>query len=604
MDFLGLRTLTVIADALRSIELSGESPPDLERVPFDDPEVFDLFCRGDTDGIFQFESSGMKELLRKVHPRVFADLAALNALYRPGPMQFIDDFTARKHGRKPITYIFPELEEILGETYGIIVYQEQVMRIAVHIAGFTMAQADLLRKAMGKKKQDIIAREGETFIQGAVKKSFPEDKVRKLWDQIVPFAMYGFNKSHSVAYAHVAYLTAYLKVHFPAHFMAAMLTSEAANTDKLAMYLARSRHMGIEILPPDINASLNMFTVESNAIRFGLVAVKGVGESAVEAVLEARAEQGRFTGVAHFLRSLPPRAANHKVVECLAKAGCFDQFGLSRGAVVSHLDQLMEAAASEREERELGQSLLFEELGADSYEAGLKGEPEVDAVTRLSWEREVLGFYLSGHPLDRYRPQLRRFSDCEIGKLAERVASDESTVAVGGLVAGLRVNQIRKEGPNQGRRLASFQLEDPSGSVRVVAFPDTFERYRSVLTNDVPVLVVAALRGEDEHPELIAESISQLDAIDSERAEGVRIQLNLEEVEETSLEELREFLLEHSGPLPVRFELLRPGSFRATLAPPPALTVRSDEEFLQGLEERVGSGRAQLVFPARRSAAH
>ncbi len=604
MDFLGLRTLTVISDALHSVELSGEQAPDLEKIPFDDPAVFDLFCRGDTDGIFQFESSGMKELLRKVHPRVFADLAALNALYRPGPMQFIDDFTARKHGRKPITYIFPELEEILGETYGIIVYQEQVMRIAVRIAGFSMAQADLLRKAMGKKKQEIIAREGETFIKGGVAAGFPEDKVRKLWEQIVPFAMYGFNKSHSVAYAHVAYLTAYLKVHYPAHFMAAMLTSEAANTDKLAMYLARSRHMGIEILPPDINASLNMFTVEPGGIRFGLVAVKGVGGAAVEAILHARQDQGGFTGVTHFLQSLPARAANHKVIECLAKAGCFDQFGLSRGALLNNLDQLMEAAASEREQRELGQSLLFEELGADSYENGLRGGPEVDAVTRLAWEREVLGFYLSGHPLDRYRPQLRRFSDCEIGQLAERANGDGPTVAVGGLIAGMRVNQIRKEGPNQGRRLASFQLEDPTGSVRVVAFPDTFEKYRAVLENDTPVLVVATVRGEDEHPELIAESISPLGEIDGERAEGIRIELNLEEVEETRLEELLEFLLEHSGPLPVRFELLRPGRFRATLAPPAALTVRLDEEFLQQLEGRVGSGRAQLVFPARSQAVH
>ena len=599
MDFLGLRTLTVISDALHSVELTGQTPPDLERIPFDDPEVFDLFCRGDTDGIFQFESSGMKELLRKVHPRVFADLAALNALYRPGPMQFIDDFTARKHGRKPITYIFPELEEILGETYGIIVYQEQVMRIAVKIAGFSMAQADLLRKAMGKKKQDIIDREGETFIKGGVEAGFPDDKVRKLWDQIVPFAMYGFNKSHSVAYAHVAYLTAYLKVHYPAHFMAAMLTSEAANTDKLAMYLARSRHMGIDILPPDINASQNMFTVEEGGIRFGLVAVKGVGQAAVEAILEARRNEGRFSGVAHFLRSLPPRAANHKVIECLAKAGCFDQFELSRGVVIAHLDQLMEASAAEREQRELGQSLLFEELGADSYEAELRDEAEVDAVTRLSWEREVLGFYLSGHPLDRYRPQLRRFSDCEVGELSVRVHGGEATVAVGGLIAGLRVNQIRKEGRNQGRRLASFQLEDPSGTVRVVAFPDTYEKYRSLLENDNPVLVEATVRGEDEHPELIAESVSLLDAVDSERAEGLRIQLHLDEVEESSLVELREYLLAHSGQLPVRFELIRPECFRAVLVPPPALTVGLDEAFLQGLEEQLGSGRAQLVFPRR-----
>ena len=238
---------------------SRSAPPpipdlDLDGIPIDDPLVYELFSAGDTDGIFQFESSGMKDVLRKVQPKAFLDIAALNALYRPGPMQFIDDYSDRKHGRKAITYIFPELEEILGETYGIIVYQEQVMRIAVRIAGFSLAKADTLRKAMGKKKKEMIDREGENFIKGAVAKGFPKAKARKLWDQIVPFAKYGFNKSHSVAYARVAYVTAYLKAHYPAHFMAAMLTSEVANTDKLRQYLGRCRQMGIEILPPDINS--------------------------------------------------------------------------------------------------------------------------------------------------------------------------------------------------------------------------------------------------------------------------------------------------------------------------------------------------------------
>jgi DNA polymerase-3 subunit alpha len=253
MDFLGLRTLTVIDDAVKSIRRSDNPDLDLAEIPFDDPDVYALFSGGDTDGVFQFESSGMKDVLRKVQPQSFLDIAALNALYRPGPMQFIDDYAERKHGRKTITYIFPELEEILGETYGIIVYQEQVMRIAVEIAGFSLAKADTLRKAMGKKQQEIIDREGENFIQGAVSKGHPKDKARQLWNQIVPFAKYGFNKSHSVAYAHVAYVTAYLKTHYLAHFMAAMLTSEVNNTDKLGQYLVRCKQMDLEILPPNIN---------------------------------------------------------------------------------------------------------------------------------------------------------------------------------------------------------------------------------------------------------------------------------------------------------------------------------------------------------------
>ena len=300
MDFLGLRTLTVLADAVRSAREKDDPDLDLETLSLDDPAVYELFAAGNTDGIFQFESSGMKEVLRKVQPQVFSDLAALNALYRPGPMAFINDYTARKHGRKKFTYIFPELEEILGETYGIIVFQEQVMRIAVKIGGFSMAQADMLRKAMGKKKEDIIAREGENFVRGGVDNGFPEAKVRQLWEQIVPFAKYGFNKSHSVAYAHVAYQTGYLKAHYPAHFMAAMLTSEVASPDKLSQYLGRCGQMGLRILPPDINTSQTVFTVEPEGIRFGLIAIKGVGMAAATPILAARErEGGGFGSVSH-----------------------------------------------------------------------------------------------------------------------------------------------------------------------------------------------------------------------------------------------------------------------------------------------------------------
>jgi len=305
MDFLGLKTLTVLDDARRSIfEETGEQV-DFDTLPLDDAAVFELFSAGRTDGVFQFESSGMRDVLRKVQPQVFPDIAALNALYRPGPMQFIDDYSQRRHGKKPITYIFPELEEIIGETYGIIVYQEQVMQIAVKIAGFTLAKADTLRKAMGKKKHEIIAKEERNFLQGGVANGFPEKKVKQLWEQIKPFAEYGFNKSHSVAYAYVAYLTAFLKAHYPAHFMAAMLTSEAANTDKLAQYIGRCRQMGLTMLPPDINASEPRFTVEQDNIRFGLAAIKGVGESATLPIVTARQAQGEFSSVSQCLLSTP-----------------------------------------------------------------------------------------------------------------------------------------------------------------------------------------------------------------------------------------------------------------------------------------------------------
>ncbi len=598
MDFLGLRTLTVIEEAVASIRRTENPDLDLATITVDDPAVYELFSAGDTDGIFQFESSGMKDVLRKVQPRVFGDLAALNALYRPGPMQFIDDYAERRHGRKAITYVFPELEEILGETHGIIVYQEQVMRIAVSIAGFSMAKADMLRKAMGKKIQDMIDREGENFIDGAVKNGFPRAKVAQLWDQIVPFAKYGFNKSHSVAYAQVAYLTAYLKVHYGAHFMAAMLTSEVANTDKLRQYLGRCRQMGVEILPPDINSSRPEFNVEGGGIRFGLSAIKGVGAAAVEPILRAREEVGRFESIAHSLRSVPPRAVNHKVVECLAKAGCFDAFGVPREGIISHLDELIDLTSREREQHELGQGFLFDDLMSETLEEQLREAPHAVQAERLAREREVLGFYLSGHPLDGYRDQLQLFADCSVAELPQWLAGGRERVTLGGLVGALKAMPIKKPGPNHGRRMAVWQLEDATGSVRVVAFPDVFERAERLLTDGASVLVVASIKGEGEHVELLADEVAPLDGIARQRAAALRVVLDLDEVDEERLEGVREYLLEHPGDLPVRFELIRSGRFRARLVPPPALSVDASRDTREGLKKLVGSGWSEFEFDA------
>ena len=596
MDFLGLRTLTVIDDAVKSIRRSENPELDLENIPFDDSDVFKLFSAAETDGIFQFESVGMKEALRKVQPQSFLDIAALNALYRPGPMQFIDDYADRRHSRKAITYIFPELEKILGETHGIIVYQEQVMQIAVKIAGFSMAKADLLRKAMGKKQQEIINREGENFIKGAVANGHREDKARQLWNQIVPFAKYGFNKSHSVAYAHVAYLTAYLKTHYTAHFMAAMLTSEVANTDKLGQYLVRCRQMDLAILPPDINASEAAFAVEAGGIRFGLTAVKGVGLSAVEPIIAAREREGQFTSLSHCLGSLPARAVNQKALECLAKAGCFDAFGITRKAILDNLDRLVDMTSREREQRELGQGFLFDDTPSESLEEEMRGLGRAEKAERLAWERDVLGFYLTGHPLDAFGEQLERYTDSSVEELSGRFAGGTEHATVAGLVTGLKVMPIKKAGRNQGRRMAVFQLEDAVGSVRVVAFPDIFEAHERLLEDGAVVLVVASLKGEGDHVELMADEVVALDGIDSRRAAALRVVLDLDQMDEERLDEVREFLLGHPGDMPVRFELLRRGRFRARLVPPPALTVDPGAATREGLKPLLGNGWCEFEF--------
>jgi DNA polymerase-3 subunit alpha len=599
MDFLGLRTLTVLADALDSITRVTGQQLDLNKVPLDDEKVFELFSAGDTDGVFQFESSGMKDVLRKVQPHAFPDLAALNALYRPGPMQFIDDYSERRHGRKPITYIFPELEEILGETYGIIVYQEQVMQIAVKIAGFSLGKADTLRKAMGKKKIDIIEREEKSFIEGGKKNRYSEAKVKKLWEQIKPFAEYGFNKSHSVAYAYVAYLTAYLKAHYPEHFMAAMLTSEATNTDKLSQYLGRCRQMGIKILPPDINASRPEFTVEEQGIRFGLAAVKGVGVAAIEPILAAREKSGSFRSVADCLSSLPARAVNHKVMDCLVKAGCFDSFKLTRKALIDNLDRLMEMAAREREQHELGQGFLFDDLPSETLEQDLRDLPEAEESERLVWERDVLGFYLSGHPLDRYEVQLRHFADCKIEELAQRFANGAEQVTVGGLVSALKLMSIKREGRNHGRQMATFQLEDPTGSVRVVLFPDTFEQHERHLDNHVPILLSATIKGEGEHVELTGEELALLDSVEANRAAALNIVLDLDTVTQEKVEELKEFVLEHGGEMRVQLILLRRGQFRAQLEVPLPHGIDPSPEVREALKPLLGRGWSEFDLGPR-----
>ncbi len=477
------------------------------------------------------------------------------------------------------------------------------MRIAVKIAGFSMAKADTLRKAMGKKKQEIIDREGENFIRGAIDKGFPKDKVRQLWEQIVPFAKYGFNKSHSVAYAHVAYLTAYLKTHFQAHFMAAMLTSEASNTDKLAQYLGQCRQNGLEVLSPDVNASRAEFTVEGDAIRYGLAAVKGVGMAAVEPLVETRQRESGFASVTHCLRSLPSRAVNQKVLECLTKAGAFDRFNLARKGLLDHLDRLIDLTSREREQRELGQGFLFDDLPSEDLEGELASAAEADAAERLRWEREVLGFYMSGHPLDRVAAELKRLTDCSVAELPQRFADGAERATVGGLVTSLKAMSIKRDGRNQGRRMATFMLEDASGSVRVVVFPDLFERCERLLEDDAAIVVEATLKGDGDHVELSAEDLHGLEAFENRRASALCIDLDLDRIDQECLEELRELLLEHPGSLPVRFELTRTGQFRARLVPPPALSVDASTELRGAVVELVSGASCRLEFSTSGGAA-
>jgi DNA polymerase-3 subunit alpha len=495
MDFLGLRTLTVIDDAIKSAQAENGNRIDIDNLPLDDPDVFRLFQEGRTKGVFQFESGGMVDLLRKSRPTRFEDLAALNALYRPGALDagMVDEYVRRKNGQSKAKFLVPEMKEILEETYGVIVYQEQVMQIAQRVAGYTLGQADLLRKAMGKKDAAMMAAERTKFVKGAASHGYDSKKANEVFDYIEPFARYGFNKSHSVAYALVAYQTAWLKVHYPRHFMAALMTSEMDRTDAVVKFINETAQMGIKILPPDINESNYAFTVVGPNIRFGLGAVKGVGQGAIESILEARRGVGRYKSMLEFCESVDLRACNKKVIEALIKSGSFDSFGTSRRALFESIDPTADSAQRRKEEKERGQSSLFGLGGGQALMPvpRIANVPEWPEEEKLRHEKETLGFYITGHPLNKYTEELQLFSGGVTTETLHRHVDE--TVNIGGIISQLKRSKIKK-GPNEGKIMAKFVLDDQFGSVDVVVFSDLYAKYAKWLENGVAVLVTASVK--------------------------------------------------------------------------------------------------------------
>ncbi|HEX9460809.1 MAG TPA: DNA polymerase III subunit alpha, partial [Thermoanaerobaculia bacterium] len=502
MDFLGLRTLTVIDDAIKSAKAVEGVSIDIENLPLDDPEVFRLFQEGRTKGVFQFESGGMVDVLRKSRPTQFEDLAALNALYRPGALDagMVDVYVKVKTGAQKPRYLVPLMKELLEETHGVIVYQEQILQIAQRVAGYSLGHADLLRKAMGKKDAAVMAAERGKFVDGAAANGYDKKKANEIFDYIEPFARYGFNKSHSVAYALVAYQTAWLKVHYPRHFMAALMTSEMDRTDFVVKFINESSQMGITILPPDINESNYAFTVVGPNIRFGLGAVKGVGESAIESILEARQKKGRYTSLLDFCEAVDLRACNKKVIEALIKSGSFDFLGIPRRVLFETLENTADSAQRAREEKERGQTSLFggANVGRTLSPAGRSGESDLRLKADAEWpddeklrfEKETLGFYITGHPLNQYNDELRLFANATTDSLHQHI---DEIVNIGGIVSQLKKSKIKK-GPNEGKLMAKFILDDQRGSVDVVVFSDLYAKYTKWLENGIAVLLTAAVK--------------------------------------------------------------------------------------------------------------
>ncbi len=594
-DFLGLKTLTMIHNAVHLINrMHPDRPPlAIEQLPYDDPQTFGLLASGKTTGLFQLESAGMRDLLTGLKPDRFEDIIAIIALYRPGPMDLIPDFIKRKQGKVPITYEVPELEPLLKDTYGVIVYQEQVMAIANKVAGFSLGQADILRRAMGKKKPEEMEKLRAQFIAGARERKISEPKAKKLFDLIQKFAGYGFNKSHAAAYAVVTYHTAYLKAHYPTQFMAALLTIEMGNTDKMVGYLTECRDMGIKVLPPDVNESLKDFAVAEGGIRFGLAAIKNVGEGAVESIITVRDETGKFRSFSDFCRRIDLHKVNKRMLEGLIKAGAFDSTGARRAQLMAVLDQAVDEGAAAQEERERGQTSIFGDgPSSDSVhgltEAVLPDLPEWDQGQMLKYERELTGFYITAHPLSRFEAALKKFSTATTGTLGE--VTDGKEVKLCGIVTTVKTLTTKK-----GDRMAYAQIEDPQGLVEIIVFPDLFKSASDLLVPERVVQITGIVDRAEKGTRVKGTKIEALESLLARSVSRINIRVNDGPDASAQLGQVEQILRRHPGPTAISFTLCLPPDIEADTAAVPNVKVLPSEGFVAEVENVLGKGAVVML---------
>ncbi|HWB16557.1 MAG TPA: DNA polymerase III subunit alpha [Vicinamibacterales bacterium] len=605
MDFLGLSTLTLLDDAVKHIKETTGETIDLAALPLDDAKSYQIFQNGQTHGVFQFESSGMRDTLRKAKPQCLEDLIALNALYRPGPLRggVVDDYINRKHGRVEIKYELPQMEPLVKETYGVIAYQEQVMRLASELAGFTMGQADELRRAMGKKDAAKMQAQRDGFIKGCLERGIAEKKATKIFEYMEYFAGYGFPKAHSTTYALLAYQTAYLKANYPRHFMAALLTIESQSSDKVALYLAECRDLGVPVLPPDINASRWQFTVEPDGVRFGLGAVKGAGESAVRSILDARETfDGHISSIFELAERIDLRLVNKKVLETLIKAGAFDSLNPAgredyrawRPRLLAGVDRVLDHGSRHQKDRDQGQSRLFGgDLDADtrpSDEAALAPVTPWSEAEGLAFEKESLGLYMSGHPLQRYADVL---AAAGIRRLAELTQS-EADCSLAGIVTGLRPLKTKR-----GDRMAVCMLEDEAAKVEAVIFPEAFAKYGHLVVDDAMLLAKGKYERDEETSRLVVAEITPLEAVRERTVREVEIHLPGKGLGRAAIEELATVLDRYPGSRRVSVLVDLNGevtgsSRRVRVRAATARRIKPSEQLVRDVEAVCGKGAVVL----------
>jgi len=590
MDFLGLKTLTVIEKALKIIKRTQNTDIQINDLPIDDPATFKLLWNADTTGVFQLESSGMKDLLKKLQPERFEDIITLIALYRPGPIGsgMLDDYVRRRHGQVKVKYDHPILEPILKETFGIIIFQEQVMRIASNLAGFSLAAADNLRRAMGKKTPEVMAVARKGFLEGCVKNGVQLEIAEKVYDLIEYFAGYGFNKSHSAAYALIAYRTAYLKANYPVEFMAALLTSEKDKPDKMTVCLNESVRMGIKILPPDVNESYAQFTVVGGSIRFGLAAVKNVGEGAIESIIAARQKDGRFTSLYEFTERVDPRLVNRKVLESLIKCGAFDSLGKFRSQLLAVVDNAIDAAGGMQKDKVHGQLSFFDTFETeDTFKKTVQEMPDIPEWPEgqlLTFEKELLGFYITKHPLARYAKLLKTHSSCQIQDFAQKKDGDE--VLVGGIMSKVKLTVTKKSG----EKMAIVTFEDLTHSCEVLVFPNTYKNVGADVKTDAIVFIKGKISLRDDEPRLLAGDIIQPEDVKNEHTKAVVVNLSVPGLDDFMLDSLKNILMKYPGKIPVFFTFVEPGGERTSIALGKEFSVHAAEALIDELEGIVGAG--------------
>lgn len=545
-DFLGLKTLTVLSTALEIIEQSRGKKISLERLPINDPKTFSLLSAGNTTGVFQLESSGITEMTMRLKPNCFDDLVAILALYRPGPLDagMVDHYINRKHKREPVTYLHPLMKDVLADTYGIMLYQEQIMQLARELAGYSLGEADILRKAMGKKNPEEMLKQKDRFVQGCLRNQIEKRLAEEIFSQMETFARYGFNRSHSVAYALISYQTAFLKAHFPVEFMAGLMSHELDDTDKILKNLNECRKQGIKVLPPDVNESGAGFTVKKGKILYGLEALKGVGEKVVQVLLDERNQSGAFKGIEDLVERLDVKVLNRRVLESLIKCGAFDSTGRTRAGLFERVEELLKSAQSLQKSKVSNQISLFGAALPTAIIPPRADRAEWPTNQRLAYEKEALGFYITGHPLEKFRLELKRFGIAPTSSL--RAKGKGADVRVAGVVTVLKLKNTKK-----GDRYASFVLEDEEGTIETLVWPDTYRKCAEILEGEDPVLIQGRLDVTEERCSLIVDQMESLIAARNRSASRGVLALNGQDRLEERSEALLKLLSRYPGPCPV-----------------------------------------------------